>query len=220
MNDDRDIEISDRTPSPGRYRIVVRDSARRHNWHLYGNGKSIATTVRGTGRWVFKLRLTAGSYRVVCDPHNDDMEFDLIVRLTRASPPTRSVSAPRMRWASSMSSWVIPPAECVDNVMRSVRQRMSMSGWWSICSASTAIASTAAMASEEGRELQAGVQALPVAGPTGKVGQLSVDLLCVEQSGLMTPAHPRGCAAAGSPATGGEAWLSASSIDAVLPSAR
>jgi plastocyanin len=28
---------------------------------------------------VFKLRLTAGSYRVVCDPHNDDMEFDLIV---------------------------------------------------------------------------------------------------------------------------------------------
>jgi hypothetical protein len=79
VNDDRDIEISDRTPSPGRYRIVVRDSTVRHNWHLYGNGKSIATTVRGTGRWVFKLRLTAGSYRVVCDPHNDDMEFDLIV---------------------------------------------------------------------------------------------------------------------------------------------
>jgi hypothetical protein len=80
VNDDRDIEISDRTPSPGRYRIVVRDSASRHNWHLYGNEKSVATTVRGTGRWVFKLRLTAGSYRVVCDPHNDDMEFDLIVR--------------------------------------------------------------------------------------------------------------------------------------------
>ena len=79
VNDDRDIEISDRTPSPGRYRIVVRDSTVRHNWHLYGNGKSIATTVRGTGRWVFKLRLTAGNYRVVCDPHNDDMEFDLIV---------------------------------------------------------------------------------------------------------------------------------------------
>jgi hypothetical protein len=80
VNADRDIEISDRTPSPGRYRIVVRDSTARHNWHLYGNGKSIATTVRGTGRWVFKLRLTAGSYRVVCDPHNDEMEFDLIVR--------------------------------------------------------------------------------------------------------------------------------------------
>ena len=80
VNDDRDIEISDRTPSPGRYRIVVRDSTSRHNWHLYGNGKSVATNVRGTGRWVFKLRLTAGSYRVVCDPHNDDMEFDLIVR--------------------------------------------------------------------------------------------------------------------------------------------
>ncbi len=79
VNGDRDIEISDRTPSPGRYKIVVRDSTRRHNWHLYGNGKSIATKVRARGRWVFRIRLTAGNYRVVCDPHNDDMEFDLIV---------------------------------------------------------------------------------------------------------------------------------------------
>ena len=79
VNDNRDIEISDRTPSPGRYKIVVRDSTNRHNWHLFGNGKSRATTVRGSGRWVFKIRLTAGSYRVVCDPHSDDMEFDLIV---------------------------------------------------------------------------------------------------------------------------------------------
>jgi hypothetical protein len=79
VNGNRDIEISDRTPKPGRYKIVVRDSTSRHNWHLYGNGKSIATTVRGSGRWVFKLRLTAGAYRVVCDPHADDMEFDLIV---------------------------------------------------------------------------------------------------------------------------------------------
>jgi hypothetical protein len=79
VNDNRDIEISDRTPRPGRYRIVVRDSTNRHNWHLFGNGKSLATTVRATGRWVFKVRLTAGSYRVVCDPHSDDMEFDLVV---------------------------------------------------------------------------------------------------------------------------------------------
>jgi hypothetical protein len=79
VNADRDLEISDRTPSPGRYKIVVRDSTTRHNWHLYGNGKSIATKVRAKGRWVFKIRLTAGNYRVVCDPHNDAMEFDLIV---------------------------------------------------------------------------------------------------------------------------------------------
>lgn len=80
VNDNRDIEISDRTPTPGRYKIVVRDSTRSHNWHLYGNGKSISTNVRGTGRWVFRIRLATGSYRVVCDPHYDDMEFDLIVR--------------------------------------------------------------------------------------------------------------------------------------------
>ena len=75
----RTFEISDRTPNPGRYRIVVRDTTRNHNWHLYGNGKSVNTTVRGTGRWVFKIRLTRGTYRVVCDPHNDEMEFNLVV---------------------------------------------------------------------------------------------------------------------------------------------
>ncbi len=75
----RTFEISDRTPNPGRYRIVVRDTARSHNWHLYGNGKSVKTTVRGTGRWVFKIRLSRGTYRVVCDPHNDEMEFNLVV---------------------------------------------------------------------------------------------------------------------------------------------
>lgn len=80
VKDNLDFDISDRTPSPGRYKIVVRDSTGQHNWHLYGNGKSISTTVRGTGRWVFRIRLTAGNYRVVCDPHNDEMEFDLIVR--------------------------------------------------------------------------------------------------------------------------------------------
>ena len=75
----RTFEISDRTPNPGRYRIVVRDTTSSHNWHLYGNGKSVKTTVRGTGRWVFKIRLTRGTYRVVCDPHNDEMEFNLVV---------------------------------------------------------------------------------------------------------------------------------------------
>ena len=81
VNSDRDIEISDRTPRHGRYKLVVRDSTMSHNWHLYGNGKGTlaSTSVRKTGKWVFHIRLTAGSYRVVCDPHFDDMEFDLIV---------------------------------------------------------------------------------------------------------------------------------------------
>ena len=73
------FEISNRTPNPGRYRIVVRDTTKRHNWHLFGNGKSVKTSVRGTGRWVFKIRLTRGTYRVVCDPHNDEMEFNVVV---------------------------------------------------------------------------------------------------------------------------------------------
>jgi hypothetical protein len=79
VNDSRDIEISDRTPSPGRYKIVVRDSTDDHNWHLFGQGQSRATGVRATGRFVFKIRLTRGEYRVVCDPHFDEMEFNMRV---------------------------------------------------------------------------------------------------------------------------------------------
>jgi len=79
VNGNRDIEISDRTPSPGRYKIVVSDSTDDHNWHLFGQGQSRATKVRDTGRYVFKIRLKRGEYRVVCDPHFDEMEFTMRV---------------------------------------------------------------------------------------------------------------------------------------------
>jgi len=79
VNSNRDIEISDRTPGHGKYKIVVHDSTRSHNWHLFGNGESVSTSVRKTGTWKFTVRLKVGKYRVVCDPHYDDMEFDLIV---------------------------------------------------------------------------------------------------------------------------------------------
>jgi plastocyanin len=53
----------------GRYRIVVRDRSRMHNFHLRGRGVNKRTTVgfRGSTTWVVTLR--PGTYRFVCDPH-------------------------------------------------------------------------------------------------------------------------------------------------------
>ena len=79
VNDARDLTLSDTTLSPGRYRIVIRDSTTRHNWHLSGNGQDRATSISGTGRSVFKIRLRAGTYTVVCDAHSTTMRFTIQV---------------------------------------------------------------------------------------------------------------------------------------------
>jgi plastocyanin len=53
----------------GRYRIVVRDRSRMHNFHLRGPGLNKRTTVpfRGMRTWTVTLR--RGIYRFICDPH-------------------------------------------------------------------------------------------------------------------------------------------------------
>ena len=79
VNDDRDITLSDTTLSPGRYKIVVRDTTTSHNWHLFGNGLDRATSVPGTGRSVFKVRFRGGSYTVWCDRHTSTMRFNVQV---------------------------------------------------------------------------------------------------------------------------------------------
>jgi len=64
----------------GRYRIVVRDRSRIHNFHLRGPGVNKATTVRfrGTATWTVTLR--RGTYRFVCDPHARRMRGSFTVR--------------------------------------------------------------------------------------------------------------------------------------------
>lgn len=79
VNDNRVITLSDTSLSPGRYRIIIRDSTKRHNWHVFGNGLDKSTTVRGKGRWSWKVRLRAGTYTVVCDPHPRSMRFTVHV---------------------------------------------------------------------------------------------------------------------------------------------
>jgi plastocyanin len=75
----RNITLSDTTPSPGRYKIVVNDSTASHNWHLFGNGLDRATSVSGTGRSVFRVRFSAGTYTVHCDIHQSSMHFSVQV---------------------------------------------------------------------------------------------------------------------------------------------
>lgn len=66
--------------SPGRYTIVVRDRSSMHNWHLSGQGIQRKTSVRFTGTKRFNVRLTAGRYRIRCDPHSQQMRTTLVVR--------------------------------------------------------------------------------------------------------------------------------------------
>src|SRR6185369_9128780 len=65
--------------------------------------------------------------------------------------------------ASSKSFAVTPPAECVAQAKVRLRHRMSMSGWWSICSATSATRSTTVIAlRNDGR---AAVRVMPDVSP-------------------------------------------------------
>lgn len=57
----------------GRYRIVVRDRSRMHNFHLRGPGVNKRTTVRFLGTQTWTVTLRRGTYRFVCDPHAGGM---------------------------------------------------------------------------------------------------------------------------------------------------
>jgi hypothetical protein len=59
---------------PGRYVFVIRDRADIHNFHLRGPGlNKVFTSVGFVGTKTFTLRLRAGRYTYVCDPHATDM---------------------------------------------------------------------------------------------------------------------------------------------------
>jgi plastocyanin len=64
----------------GRYRIVVRDRSRMHNFHLRGPGVNRRTAVRFRGTVTWTLTLRRGTYRYVCDPHASRMKGSFRVR--------------------------------------------------------------------------------------------------------------------------------------------
>jgi plastocyanin len=58
-----------RSLKPGAYKLVVNDRASVHNFHLFGPGVNVKTSVGGTGAKTFAITLKKGTYRYQCDPH-------------------------------------------------------------------------------------------------------------------------------------------------------
>lgn len=56
------------------YRFVIKDQSSIHDFHLAGPGlNKVLTSVGFTGTKSFVLKLKAGTYRFLCDPHSDVM---------------------------------------------------------------------------------------------------------------------------------------------------
>jgi hypothetical protein len=59
--------------SPGTKRIVVRDRASNHNFHLRGPGVDRRTGVSFTGRRRWSVQFSPGNYEYICDVHPNSM---------------------------------------------------------------------------------------------------------------------------------------------------
>ena len=57
-----------RAAKPRRYRLVVKDSSKRHNFHLAGPGVNRRTGIAFTGTASWSIRLARGTYRYGSDP--------------------------------------------------------------------------------------------------------------------------------------------------------
>lgn len=59
-----------KTLKPGKYTLVVKDKSKIHDFHLSGPGvNKVFTSVTFVGTKTFTIRLKAGKYKYVCDPH-------------------------------------------------------------------------------------------------------------------------------------------------------
>ena len=53
----------------GTYVIKVSDKSGIHNFHLSGPGVNKKTSVGAQGSFTWKVTLTKGTYKYICDPH-------------------------------------------------------------------------------------------------------------------------------------------------------
>jgi len=63
----------------GTYVVKVSDKSNIHNFHLKGPGVDKKTSVGGTGSSSWTVKLTAGKYTFVCDPHKTIMKGSFTV---------------------------------------------------------------------------------------------------------------------------------------------
>jgi plastocyanin len=71
------ITVNKSRVAHGQFRITINDRSSAHNFHLTGAGVNKRTSVSGTGTTVWLVRLRAGTYRFVCDPHASTMKGTL-----------------------------------------------------------------------------------------------------------------------------------------------
>jgi hypothetical protein len=72
---------------PGTYAVVVHDRSAFHNFHLFGPGVDVSTTVDGTGDQTFTVTLADGTYTYQCDAHVAQMKVTSTVGTVSAAPP-------------------------------------------------------------------------------------------------------------------------------------
>ena len=70
-------------PAPGPYAIEVDDKSDEHNFHLYGPGVDVSTTVEAIEQKSFQVTLADGVYRFICDAHPTRMRGQLHRRRRR-----------------------------------------------------------------------------------------------------------------------------------------
>jgi len=63
-----------KTLKAGTYVITVKDRSAFHNFRLKGPGVNKKTSVSKQGTTTWKVTLTKGTYRYVCDPHKTIMK--------------------------------------------------------------------------------------------------------------------------------------------------
>ena len=63
----------------GSYKFVISDKSSIHNFHLKGPGIDRKTSVGGTGTTTWTVKLQAGKYTYVCDPHASFMKGSFTV---------------------------------------------------------------------------------------------------------------------------------------------
>jgi plastocyanin len=61
--------VKNTTLKAGTYKVNVNDLGTIHNFHLFGPGVNKKTSVAGTGKVTWMVKLTKGSYTYRCDIH-------------------------------------------------------------------------------------------------------------------------------------------------------
>ena len=64
----------------GTYKVVVKDTASDHDFHLTGPGVDKKTSISGKTTATWTVTLKKGTYKYVCDPHKAFMKGSFTVK--------------------------------------------------------------------------------------------------------------------------------------------